>query len=205
MDPRAVQEQARPSPGEPRRPLRQHAGGHFAGLPVVADGAGRVPALGCGTACFSPIPEGECLRWRRLGTGSARPAGTPEGCAIRHRGEGDARGAQDSTNVPGNDVHQIGAHPQPGSPACAAEQRPARSIASGLGSLLRGPRPERRGEQDCSRHVFVDSRSCQTTTSGRAPLPDTAALSNRRRDPAPGRKGSHDRSERRVQWRRCRS
>ena len=43
-------------------------------------------------------------------TRSARPAGAPEGCANRHRGEGDARGAQDSTNVPGIDVHQIGPH-----------------------------------------------------------------------------------------------
>src|SRR5215217_1450995 len=47
------------------------------------------------------------------GTRSARPAGAPEGCAIRHRGEGDARGVQDSTNVPGNTVRQIGALPNP--------------------------------------------------------------------------------------------
>jgi hypothetical protein len=62
--PQGFQELARPSPAGPRHPLRLRAGGHFVGFPVVAAGAGRVPALGCGTACFSPIPERERLRRR---------------------------------------------------------------------------------------------------------------------------------------------
>src|SRR5215203_1310514 len=51
----------RPSPGEPQPPLKWREDGHSVGLPVVAAAAGRGPTLGCGTACFSPIPERERL------------------------------------------------------------------------------------------------------------------------------------------------
>src|SRR5215207_5977253 len=67
---------------------------------------------------------------------SAPPAGALEGCANRHRGEGDARGAQDLTNVPGNDVHQIGAHPNPAVRLAPRSNAPPEYIALGLRQLL---------------------------------------------------------------------
>src|SRR5215212_7420496 len=69
-------------------------------------------------------------------TRSARPAGAPEGCANRHRGEGDARSAQDLTNVPGNDVHQIGAHSNPEVRLAPRSNAPPEYIALGLHQLL---------------------------------------------------------------------
>ena len=112
----------------------KEARGHFAGFPVVAAGAGRGPTLGCGTACFSH--PGTRTPPLAQGTRFARPAGAPEGCAIRHRGEGDARGAQDLANVPGNDVHRIGAHPSPAVRLAPRSNAPPEYIASGLHLLL---------------------------------------------------------------------
>ena len=86
---------------------------HFVGLPVVAAGAGRVPALGCGTACFFPIPERERLRWRcrapDLPVRQAHPRvvlSVTAGKVTRaaHRTRRTSRGMT---------VRQIGAHPNP--------------------------------------------------------------------------------------------